>query len=104
MLNEDKLLVRDANRDIGTELLQSVKEMKAEKVGAIHHIDISEIIEARNKVGLTQLQFAELMGVSKRTLQEWEQGRKSPSGAARSLLKIAIARPDVLKEVFTQPA
>lgn len=104
MLSESELLARDANRDIGAELLQSVKEMKAKKVGAIYQINISEIIEARNKVGLTQLQFAELMGVSKRTLQEWEQGRKSPSGAARSLLRIAIARPDVLKEVFAQPA
>ena len=104
MMTEKELLKRDAKRDIGAELLQSVKEMKAGNVGGIHQINIPEVIEARNKVGLTQVQFADLMGVSKRTLQEWEQGRKKPSGAANSLLKIAINRPDVLKELFVHPA
>ncbi len=46
--------------------------------------------------------FAEILGVSKRTLQEWEQGRKKPRGAASSLLKIAIERPDVLQEVLNR--
>ena len=100
-MNEDKLLKRDAKRNLGGELLQSVKEMRAEKVGHTHKVEIPEIIEARNKIGFTQDQFAELLGVSKRTLQEWEQGRKKPSKAANSLLRIAIKRPDVLQEVFT---
>ena len=104
MMTEKELLERDAKRDIGAELLQSVKEMKAGKIGNLHKVDIPEIVEARNKVGLTQVQFADLMGVSKRTLQEWEQGRKKPSGAANSLLKIAINRPDVLQELFVHPA
>ncbi len=99
-MTEKELLERDAKRNLGDELLQSVKEMRAEKVGYAHKVAISEIIEARNKVGLTQVEFAELLGVSKRTLQEWEQGRKKPSGAASSLLRIAIERPDVLQEVF----
>jgi putative transcriptional regulator len=54
---------------------------------------------ARAATGLSQAQFARLLGVSVRTLQEWEQGRKSPSGAAATLLRIAGKRPDVLKEV-----
>jgi len=99
-MNEKELIERDAKRNLGDELLQSVKQMRAKKVGYAHKVDIPEIIEARNKVGLTQVQFAELLGVSKRTLQEWEQGRKKPSGAASSLLKIAIERPDVLQEVL----
>ena len=99
-MTEKELLERDAKRNLGDELLQSVKEMRAEKVGRVHKVEIPEVIEARNKVGLTQGQFAELLGVSKRTLQEWEQGRKKPSGAAISLLKIAIKCPDVLQEVF----
>ena len=49
---------------------------------------------------MSQAQFAELLGVSIRTLQEWEQGRRKPSGAAASLLVLAEKRPDVLREVF----
>jgi len=99
-MTDKQLLERDAKRNLADELLQSVKEMRAKKVGHAHKVNIPEVIEARNKVGLSQAQFAELLGVSKRTLQEWEQGRKKPSGAASSLLRIAIERPDVLVEVF----
>ncbi len=52
-----------------------------------------ELTAARAGTGLTQERFAHLLGVSKRTLQEWEQGRKQPSGAARVLLKIAAHQP-----------
>lgn len=55
-----------------------------------------EILAARASTGLSQERFARLLGVSKRTLQEWEQGRKRPSGAARVLLKIAARQPKVL--------
>jgi len=50
--------------------------------------------------GLSQARFASVLGVSKRTLQEWEQGRRKPTGAARSLLAIATKRPEVLREVL----
>jgi putative transcriptional regulator len=58
------------------------------------------VVKARLKVGLSQAEFAKLLGVSKRTLQEWEQGRRQPTGAAQSLLRIAVERPDVLREVL----
>lgn len=99
-LTEKELLERDAKRNIGAELLQSVREMKAGKRGRVHHVEVSPVAEARHKVGLSQAQFAVLLGVSKRTLQDWEQGRREPSGAAKSLLKIAEKCPDVLREVF----
>jgi putative transcriptional regulator len=54
---------------------------------------------ARLETGLSQSQFARLMGVSVRTLQEWEQGRRKPSGAAQTLLAIAMCHPDVLCEL-----
>jgi len=60
----------------------------------------SSVAEARFKIGLSQTAFAKLLGVSKRTLQEWEQGRRKPSGAASALLKIAEKCPDVLREVL----
>lgn len=99
-MTEKKVLDRDAKRDIGAELLQSVREMKAGKRGTVHQIEVSPVMEARQKVGLSQTQFALLLGVSKRTLQDWEQGRREPSGAAKSLLKVAEKRPDVLREIF----
>jgi putative transcriptional regulator len=49
--------------------------------------------------GLSQPRFAQLLGVSVRTLQEWEQGRRAPSGAARTLLLIAAKNPRALIEV-----
>ncbi|TAK70905.1 MAG: helix-turn-helix domain-containing protein [Betaproteobacteria bacterium] len=99
-MTEKKLLDRDAKRDIGAELLASVLEMKAGKTGRIHRIPLSEVTQARAKSGLSQSQFARVLGVSMRTLQEWEQGRRKPSGAARALLTIAAKRPDVIREVF----
>ncbi len=54
---------------------------------------------ARAATGLSQAAFAKLLGVSTRTLQEWEQGRKAPSGAAATLLKVAARHPEVLQEL-----
>ncbi len=54
---------------------------------------------ARAVTGLSQVDFAKLLGVSVRTLQEWEQGRKKPSGAAATLLKVAVRHPEVLQEL-----
>ena len=57
------------------------------------------LVRVRMKSGLSQTQFAAALGVSKRTLEQWEQGRREPSGAARTLLKIAERHPEVLLEV-----
>jgi putative transcriptional regulator len=51
-------------------------------------------------VGLSQQKFADALGVSTRTLQEWEQGRRKPSGAARTLLMIAVRHPEVLRDTL----
>lgn len=96
---EKEILERDAQRDIGAELLQSVREMKARKAGRVHHVDAPAIAAIRVKVGLSQERFAELLGVSPRTLQDWEQGRRNPSGSAQTLLKIADRHPEVLREL-----
>jgi len=94
-LTKAELADYEAKRDLAAELLQSVKEMKAGQV----HVVSSPVIEARQKTGLSQSQFAVLMGVSVRTLQGWEQGRKQPSGAARTLLAIASTNPKALLAV-----
>ena len=94
-MTDAELTAYEAKRDLAAELLQSVREMKAGQVRVIS----SPVIEARNKTGLSQSQFAALMGVSVRTLQGWEQGRKQPSGAARTLLAIASTNPMALLAV-----
>ncbi len=56
-------------------------------------------LAARAKTGLSQSQFSALLGISVRTLHDWEQGRREPSGAARTLLKIAARHPEILQEI-----
>lgn len=55
--------------------------------------------QARARVGLSQQDFARLLGVSARTLQDWEQGRREPTGAAKMLLRVAASHPEVLIEL-----
>ncbi len=99
-LDEKELLARDAKRNIGEELLQAVRDIKAGKVGRVSTLEVSPIAAARQKIGLSQSEFAKMLGVSLRTLQEWEQGRRKPSGAAKSLITIAIKKPEVIKELL----
>jgi putative transcriptional regulator len=84
-------------RDIGAEILQGLREIKRGQFGRV--INVPDIAKTRKKTGLSQSHFAQLLGVSVRTLQDWEQGRRAPSGAARTLLMIAAKNPQALLEV-----
>ena len=84
-------------RDIGAEILQGLREIKRGEYGRV--INVPDIAQIREKTGLSQARFAQLLGVSVRTLQDWEQGRRAPSGAARTLLMVAARRPLALLEV-----
>ena len=85
------------NRDIGSEILQGIRDLKQGKTGRV--LNVPPVAEIRQKTGLSQSKFASLLGVSVRTLQDWEQGRRLPSGAARTLLLIAHRNPMALLEV-----
>ncbi|MCP5093939.1 MAG: helix-turn-helix domain-containing protein [Chloroflexi bacterium] len=94
-----------SDRNIGNEILEGIREIKAHKAGKIElkSRELSEpssAKEIRQQLGLSQAAFAGLMGVSLRTIQDWEQGRRNPSGPAKSLLRIAEQFPNV----FTQLA
>ena len=126
MMTDEQLKARDAKRDIGAELLQAVQEIKAGKSarttrfeplpdgsvrrtvtladGAIQKQEVLvgpqwQLMALRTQAGLSQSEFARATGVSVRTLQEWEQGRKIPSGAAQSLLKLISRHPELLAEL-----
>ena len=85
---------------IGLKLLQSVREMKAKNFARVTKVKVNEVVEARQSTGLSQAEFASALSISKRTLQEWEQGRRSPSGAAQALIRIARRHPEVVREAL----
>jgi putative transcriptional regulator len=126
MMTDAQLQARDAGRNLGAELLQAVQDMKAGQWarkttfeplpdGSVRRtvvrgdgtVEKQEVLEgpkwqlmaARSQSGLSQSAFARATGVSVRTLQEWEQGRKVPSGAAQSLLKLVSRHPELLAEL-----
>lgn len=92
-------MARRRRRDVGAEILAGIQEIKRGEVGRV--VTFPPVAETRARVGLSQSEFARLLGVSVRTLQEWEQGRRVPSGPARMLLVIAHRNPRALFEVAT---
>jgi putative transcriptional regulator len=100
--SKKKSLQKDTTYPLGEELLHSVREMKADQRSHITQVSVSWINEVRFKTGLSQNTFAKLLGVSVRTLQDWEQGRRKPSGAAKTLLKVTERYPSILTEISQQ--
>jgi putative transcriptional regulator len=84
-------------RNIGLEIRVGLRELKRGDFGRV--INTPSVAKIRESVGLSQSRFAALLGVSVRTLQDWEQGRRAPSGAARTLLLVADRNPHALLEV-----
>ena len=81
------------------DLLKSVKQMRRGQAARITRVKVPQAAQARSRVGLSQQEFARLLGVSARTLQDWEQGRRKPTGAAKTLLRVAFSHPEVLLEL-----
>ena len=92
-------------KELFEELLESVKQAKAIEKGELKAARVvrvnakADIVRVRGKLGLSQSKFAAILGISADTLQNWEQGRRSPTGPAMVLLKIAAKHPEILLEV-----
>lgn len=125
-MTDKALQKRDAKRDIGAELLQSVRDLNAGRRGrkttidtlpngtVRRRIELSNgkiakdevltgarwaLLAARSHSGLSQADFAIALGVSKRTLENWEQGRAEPTGPAKVLLNLVANYPDTVKRL-----
>jgi putative transcriptional regulator len=125
-MTDEELLARDAKRDIGAELLQAARDLRVGKRGRRTTIETRPdgsvrrrielpngklakdelvtgarwaLLSARSHSGLSQAEFASALGVSKRTLENWEQGRAKPTGPARVLLNLVANYPDTVKRL-----
>jgi putative transcriptional regulator len=95
-----QLNASERGRDIGIELLRAALQIRSGKAARPHRVGVPAIAEARIRAGLSRRRFANVLGVSPATLAHWENGHRKPTGAARSLLKIAKHRPDVFGDIF----
>ncbi|MDR1276391.1 MAG: helix-turn-helix domain-containing protein [Candidatus Accumulibacter sp.] len=125
-MNEKELIERDKSRDIGTELLEAIRQINAgnwarkttfepQEDGSILRRVVTrdgtveretritgaraDLMTTRARYALSQTEFARMIGVSKRTIEKWEQGSTDPSGAARQLLRLTAHFPDTLKRL-----
>jgi putative transcriptional regulator len=91
-------------RNIGKEILDGIHEIRQFKAGkkklkTTVLEDPASPKDIREQLKLSQSAFASLMGVSPRTIQDWEQGRRYPQGPAKTLLRIAEQYPDVFYDL-----
>lgn len=91
-------------RNVGLEILEGIREVKAYQDGKVDLVtrklsDPSDPKTIRGKLNLSQAAFAGLMGVSVRTVQDWEQKRREPSGPAKALLRIAEQHPEIFLQI-----
>jgi putative transcriptional regulator len=100
MTSRKSARAQSAGEELGHKLLESVRQMKARNFARVTEVAVNEVVAARQSTGMSQSEFASALSISKRTLQEWEQGRRSPSGAAQALIRIARKHPEVVREAL----
>ena len=90
-------------KELFQELLESAQEAVdiskgLKKPSRVFHIEPVDVAATRKRLNLSQTEFAAMLGVSERTLQSWEQGRRKPSGAAGMLIRVAARHPQAVLE------
>ncbi|WP_280551843.1 helix-turn-helix domain-containing protein [Halomonas sp. 25-S5] len=83
----------------GRDLLESVRQMKRGEAVRVTRVEVPMAAQIRHRLGLSQKEFAELLDVSPGTLRGWEQGRREPTGTARTLLRVAEKHPEALRDL-----
>ena len=95
--------MRDADvmtgAELGNKLLESVRQMKRGDAARVTQVEVPKAAEVRHRMGLSQKEFADLLDVSLGTLRGWEQGRREPTGTARTLLRVAEKHPEALRDL-----
>ena len=91
-LCDEELEEFEATRDLYSELMQAAKDIQAGLCKVVY----SPVATARKNTGMSPEEFAQLLGISVSTLEEWEQGRQPPSGPARTLIAIALDNPQAI--------
>jgi putative transcriptional regulator len=86
--------------ELDLKLLQSVREMTARKFARVTEVEVNEVVQAMRGTGLSQSEFASAFSISQQTLQDLEQGRRAPYGAAQALIRIARKHPEVVREAL----
>lgn len=93
------MTTEERNSPEAEEILEAIRQLKAGETGRVYGPEQILAIAARKSAKLTQVEFAELLDVSVDAIRDWEQGRRSPRGAARTLLRVAMAHPEVLERL-----
>ena len=99
-LTDHELELCDRDRDIGQETLEAMREIKAGKVGAVRQLEATPLVRTRMRSGSSRERFADIPGVSPRTLAECEHGESRPDRAAATVTRIAEGCPQILRELF----
>lgn len=93
----EKAIVKAAKSDLDALPLKKRQLAKFRRVNPPQEINVERI---RKMLNLSQEEFANYFGISERTLQEWEQGRRKPRGPARTLLKIIEHEPKAVQRAL----
>ncbi|WP_080657874.1 helix-turn-helix domain-containing protein [Kingella kingae] len=84
---------------VADDLAHSLREMQAGQFARQTEITLSPVAQTRHQTGLSQEKFTVLLGISANTLKSWEQQRRQPSGAARTLLHLLHKHPELVHEI-----
>jgi putative transcriptional regulator len=99
------VILANMDKELFEDLVESIKEagayLRGEKDAPVHFTGEPSPKEVYERLGLTQEAFAHLLCISVKTLQNWEQGRREPTGAAMQLLQVADKHPEVLLGLVT---